>query len=285
MNEENITWSASPKPSYPLRQELFLQDLSLLVPLMDWNYFYLAWGVKPSSQEALQLRKDAEEELQKLLSLGVLRAGAVIGFFPVFRHGDSLEVFKNLETTEKPIAQLHFLRMQESLNGNHYCSLADFFHPKKVDWVGAFALSASLGLDNALEKADNDPYRILLWKTLAGRLTEAYSEYTHNEVMEKWWGYTKGKKQGIRPVPGYPTTPDHSELETLWGLLQPESIGMSITSNRMMIPEASVCGYYVAHPMARYFTIRRIGEDQLREYAKRKGWNIDTARRELNRLL
>lgn len=279
-------WLSSPAPNFPGRREVFLEDLSKLIPLIDWHFFDLAWQIKSRSEESVKWQKEAKSELNYLLSLKILRAGGVIAFFPVRRFGDSLNVYETVESiSEKPLAKLHFLRMQEELDGNAFCSVADFFNPKSVDWIGMFALSASLDLEKAIEKADGDMYRILLWKTLAARLTEAYSEYMHREVQKKWWGYALGEAFGVRPVPGYPTTPDHSEIETLWHLLMPESVGITMTSGKMMVPEASVCGYYIAHPLSHYFNIRRIGEDQLKDYASRKGWSEKKAREELGRLL
>lgn len=282
---QNKIWKKSPSPLYPGRHELNLKDLSVLIPLIDWHYFYLAWHVQASTEAANQLRQDAEIELEKLLSLKILRASSVVAFFPVLRNGDSLQVYSSSETiSEKPIAHFHFLRMQEILRKDAYCSIADYFNPNELDYIGTFALSASLGLEKALAQTD-DPYRSLLWKTLAARLTEAYAEYMHKEVMQKWWGYALDKSFGIRPVPGYPTTPDHSELETLWKLLVPESIEMHLTESRMMIPEASICGYYVAHPSSHYFNIRHIGNDQLADYALRKGWSLEQAKQELKNLI
>lgn len=282
-------WNHAPAPKFPGRRELGCENLSELFPLIDWDYFYLAWKIKRDSSEALELRRDAERELDFIERENICKPRGVISFFPVRRKKDSLEVFPENSDGSKenvsPLAMLHFLRMQEA-SLEPLRSIADYFSPYEMDWIGLFALSASFGIEAFAQDVEKlDPYRAILLRTLAVRLTEAYSEKIHLEVMKKWWGYSPKNNSGIRPVPGYPTTPDHSELSTIWKLLRPESIGMCLTESLMMIPEASISGYYVPHPSARYFQIRRIGEDQLKDYAERKGWSLEWAKEKLARLL
>ncbi len=283
-------WRHAPTPKFPYRQELQNESLQNLVPLIDWNYFYLAWSVQAHTEAAENLKRDAEQELQQIISLKKTEARAVISFYKVRRAGDSLQILApkcDCPIAHPPLGTLHFLRMQESINGEPLRSIADYFSPFEDDWIGLFAASAAFGTDQyAKETAKNgDPYRALLIQTLAARLTEAYVEQLHRDVARHFWGYAPHEFWGIRPVPGYPTTPDHSEIETIWHLLKPETIGMDLTTSRMMIPESSVCGYYVAHPAARYFNISKIGQDQLKDYATRKGWTLETAQQNLERLL
>lgn len=282
-------WKHAPEPNFKGRLELD-EDLRELVPFIDWRFFFYAWSVGEKSEAAAALKRDAEAELERLVAEGWTRARAVLEFVRVERHGDSLDVLAPecaCGVRHPPVARLHFLRMQEAGEGEPLRSVADYFSPVEPDWLGMFALSAGLGADERARAFDaaGDPYRALLVRTLVVRLTEAFSEKLHRDVMKKWWGYAPDRPFGTRPVPGYPTTPDHSEILTLWRLLRPETIGMQITASRMMQPEASICGYYVAHPASRYFSISHIGEDQLRDYARRKGWPLETARKELSRLL
>lgn len=283
-------WKHAPEPNFKGRLELECEDLRELVPLIDWRFFFYAWNVGEKSPAAADLRRDAEAELERLIAGKWTEARAVVSVVRVRRRGDSLDVLApacDCGVQHPPVARLHFLRMQEAKEGEPLRSVADYFSPFEDDWLGMFALSAGLGADAHAKAFDaaGDPYRALLVRTLVVRLTEAFSEKLHRDVMKKWWGYAPDRPFGTRPVPGYPTTPDHSEILTLWRLLRPETIGMQMTASRMMLPEASICGYYVPHPASRYFSISHIGMDQLEDYARRKGWTLDTAKKELARIL
>ena len=280
-------WLHAPKPKYFKRLEFANENLEDLIPFIDWNYFYLSWNVQANTEIAKDLKTDALKVLDEIVQNRLTETRAVVSFFKVRRIGDSLNVLSPSACSccpSKVLTRIHFLRMQESLNNEPLLSLADYFSPYEEDYIGLFALSSAFGIENAIKKAEGDDYKALLYSTLAIRLTEAYAEKLHRDVMQKWWGYTSAVS-GIRPVPGYPTCPDHSEIRTVWNLLNPETVGLSMTENNMMIPEASVCGYYIAHPKSKYFTIKHIGTDQLEDYAKRKSWSISFAKKELARLL
>ncbi len=241
---------------------------------MNWNYFCFAWKVPAASTEALRLKEDAEEMFRRMVRERATEARAVIGFFPVRRAGDSLKVYA-ADDSRKELAELHFLRRQESALGA-FKSLADYFNPHSEDWIGLFAVSAGLGIGEFEKDLETrgDAYGALLARTLTDRLTEALSEKMHRDVMRSYWGYLPENEEpfGIRPAPGYPACPDSSELRTIWKLLSPEeNIGISLTENCMMLPLSSTSGYYIAHPKSHYFSVGKIGEDQLRDYAARKG--------------
>lgn len=297
----NAPWSHSPAPKMPGIHVLKAYPLAELVPFIDWTYFFLAWKLKgiypkilegdsPVAEEARKLFADGKAMLQKIVSGNLLEARAVFGVFPVERHGDSAEVFNipcdcGCVPAVKRIAMFHFLRQQEpSEKESPLRSLADFLSPKERDWMGLFALSAGFGAKNLQikYKTAGDPYSELLVQSLAARLTEAFAEKLHREVGTKYWGYVPATSAffGIRPAPGYPSCPDHSEKATLWKLLNvTERTGMRLTETYMMDPDCSICGYYFAHPKSRYFGIGSVGEDQLADYARRKDVSVDEARR------
>ncbi|MDR1760210.1 MAG: hypothetical protein LBR60_06765 [Fibrobacter sp.] len=275
-------WERSPKPREPGVHVFREIPLESLLPFADWNYFYFAWKVPAASEEALRLKEEAEEMFRKIVRERATEARAVIGFFPVQRNGDSLKVYA-AEDSRKELAELHFLRQQESAAGT-FKSLADYFNPHLEDWIGLFAVSAGLGIGEFQKdlEARGDSYGALLAKTLTDRLTEALSEKMHRDVMRSYWGYLPENAEpfGIRPAPGYPACPDSSELRTIWKLLSPEeNIGIRLTENCMMLPLSSTSGYYIAHPQSRYFSIGKIGEDQLRDYAARKGISVEEVKK------
>ncbi len=232
---------------------------------------------------------------------GTLEIRTIAGLFPANGAGDDIEIYAD-DSRSQVAERLHFLRMQRPRNPGepHYC-LSDFVAPRGrgvPDWIGAFAVGV-FGADElaAVERARDDDYAEILVKVVADRLAEAGAEWLHREVRRRLWGYApeeslpaaelaQEKYRGIRPAPGYPACPDHTEKGTLWRLLEVEQrLGMSLTESFAMLPAAAVSGWYFSHPASTYFGIGAIGEDQLADYARRKGWTMDEARRWLAPLL
>jgi 5-methyltetrahydrofolate--homocysteine methyltransferase len=222
-----------------------------------------------------------------------LTSRAVIGFFPANTvEGDQVELYAD-ESGDQKLATLNFLRQQvKKADGQPNLSLADYIMPKAdganppSDYLGAFAVTAGIGIEEHVARfeAAFDDYNAILLKALADRLAEALAERMHHRVRTEFWGYAADEKldndsliaegyQGIRPAPGYPACPEHTEKRTLWALLKPDDIGISLTESCAMYPAAAVSGWYIAHPQAKYFGISQIGRDQAEEYAARKGWN------------
>jgi len=301
----------APKPSYTGIRVFKNIPLEDIVPYIDWGMYYMAWDLKGryhellladtiAGEEARRLQKDAQTMLDRIITGRKIHAHAVVGFWPVQRHGDSLDIYPPpcdcglpACTHGNPIAQLHFLRQQIAPADEPLRSLADFFNPQREDWIGLFAVTAGDGADRyaATWKDRGDDYSAIVVKLLADRLAEALAEKMHYETRRTLWGYApdenfdlermlKGEYQGIRPAPGYPACPDHTEKATLWQLLDAEKrLGMRLTESFAMDPAASVCGYYIAHPRSSYFGIGKIGEDQLADYAQRKGFEVETMRK------
>jgi 5-methyltetrahydrofolate--homocysteine methyltransferase len=234
--------------------------------------------------------------LDRIVAEKLLRARAVIGFWPANSVGDDIELYADA-SRGGVLAVVHTLRQQmEKPPGRPNQALADFVAPRSlgaVDYLGGFAVTAGVGAAELAAgfEAANDDYRAIMSKALADRLAEAMAERVHAEVRRELWGYAPGEAldkrqvigeeyQGIRPAPGYPACPDHTEKATLFALLDAEArAGISLTESFAMLPPASVCGYYFWRPEAHYFGMGRIGRDQLEDYARRKGWSLDEAAR------
>jgi len=242
-------------------------DLDSIIPLIDWKMYFCAWDLRPSqyTETHKNLEKDSRELLKDIIDKKLLRAAAVVGFFEVQRIEDSLSV---LDKDCKEIAKLHFLRQQKANENGIYLSMADFFNPKKKDFIGLFATTAGLDAKESAQKfiKDNDDYSAIMLGLLADRLAEALTEKLHRDLLGG---------VGIRAAPGYPASPDHTEKATIWKLLSPEkNIGISLTESYVMNPTASECGYFAANPKSCYFKLGKIGEDQLADYARRKGMDV-----------
>ena len=279
-----------------------------LVPYIDWTFFFHTWkitGKYPAvfddpvkGEEARKIYDDARRMLEKIISGKWLQANAAIGIFPAQAVGDSVEVFP--AGKEQKLAVFHFLRNQEKKEENipNLC-LSDFIAPKETaltDYLGFFALTTGLGIEKQIKifEAEHDDYQIIMLKVLADRLAEAFAEQLHERVRKEFWGYAPDEKlgtkellrekyRGIRPAPGYPACPEHSEKHTLFDLLQvEEKTGIRLTENYAMFPAASVSGYYFAHPQSRYFNVGRILPDQLEDYAQRKGLPLEKVKILLN---
>ena len=280
---------------------IYFEDYPLgrLVERIDWTPFFHSWelsGKYPAifddpdkGEEAKKLFDDAQAMLQRIVEQGWLKARAVVGFWPANARGDDVILWTD-ETRSEEWIRLHFLRQQGEKRKDvpNYC-LADFIAPEGVpDWIGGFAVTAGLDIEKKLADfaADHDDYNDILLKALADRLAEAFAEHMHERVRQEFWGYApdealgnedliKEKYPGIRPAPGYPASPDHTEKATLWELLDAENLaGVRLTESYAMYPAASVSGLYFSHPGSTYFGVGNIGREQTEEYAKRKGLSL-----------
>lgn len=285
------------------------QDLATLRRYIDWQPFFNAWEMKgsfpdilnsPSSGPAARkLYDDAQAMLDRIVEERWIRAHGVVGFFPANATGDDVEVYTDESRTEVR-ATLHHLRQQGAhRRGLPNRSLADFVAPRESglrDYVGGFAVSAGDGLAErvAAFRAELDDYNAILLEALADRLAEAFAERLHERVRKELWGYAPDEQldhvgllkehyDGIRPAPGYPACPEHTEKLTLWELLDVEaSTGIRLTESMAMWPGASVSGFYYSHPQSQYFVVGRLARDQVADYAERKGWTLAEAERWLS---
>ena len=287
-------------------------DLNELRDYIDWGPFFQTWDLAGSfpkilddevvGETARSVFQDAQAMLENLIAGEWVQAKAVFGLFPANRVGDDIELFDD-ESRSHPIMTWYGLRQQHERPAGkpHWC-LADYVASKDSgvrDWVGAFAVTAGLGIEHKLAEfeAAHDDYHAIMLKSLADRLAEATAEWLHERVRKEYWGYAadeqldnaaliKEQYRGIRPAPGYPACPDHTVKAALFQLLDvPTNAGMGLTEAMAMTPAASVSGFYFAHPESRYFAISKIGEDQLQDWAKRTGMSVDAARRWLAPLL
>jgi len=308
-NRTPIDWSdyTPPVPEQGLGvKEFHDYDLAELREYIDWQPFFNAWEMKgrfpdilnnPASGEAARkLYEDAQEMLDTLIKEKWLTANGVIGFFPANAVGDDIEVYTDESRTEVRTV-LHNLRQQgEHRDGIPNRSLGDFVAPKETglaDYIGAFAVTAGLGSVEKIKefKAANDDYSAILLESLADRLAEAFAERMHQRVRTEFWGYQPDeqldnealiaeKYRGIRPAPGYPACPEHTEKVTLFELLDVTTrTGIELTESMAMWPGAAVSGWYFSHPQSQYFVVGRLAQDQVADYARRKGWTLREAER------
>jgi 5-methyltetrahydrofolate--homocysteine methyltransferase len=243
-------------------------------------------------ETARQTYNDARAMLQRIVGEKWLTARGVVGLWPANAVGDDIEIYAD-EGRSRVLATVHTLRQQmaRASDGRANLALADFVAPKdsgKPDWFGGFAVTAGIGTDERARKfeATHDDYSAIMVKALADRLAEAFAERLHERVRKEIWGYAAGENltnaqligeeyRGIRPAPGYPACPDHTEKGTLFKLLDTETnAGIRLTDSFAMWPAAAVSGYYLAHPESRYFGVGRIGRDQVADYARRKGMSL-----------
>jgi 5-methyltetrahydrofolate--homocysteine methyltransferase len=274
--------------------------LDALREYIDWSPFFHTWGLKgiyPRILEheghgiqAQQIFDDGQRLLDRVIADKLLTANGVYGLFSANAIGDDVELYDSKDPATK-LQRFHFLRQQANREGNEPCrSLADFIAPKETglaDSIGAFAVTSGMGLTELAMrfKADNDDYNAIMAEALADRLAEAFAEYLHKQVRDAW-GYGRAETfkpeeliqehyRGIRPAPGYPACPDHTEKGTIWRLLDVEArTGIRLTESFAMWPGSSVSGLYFAHPQARYFSLGKIDRDQVTDYAKRKGMEV-----------
>jgi len=279
-------------------------DLSVVRNYIDWTPFFMTWqlsGKYPKiltheliGEEATKLFNDANAMLDDVIEHKKLTAKAVVGLFPAMRDGDDVHLFADEAKTQRVLTTHHLRQQGKKATGQYNRCLADYIATPEDgvdDYMGAFAVSAGFGCDElvAALDAEHDTYNSILMKAVADRLAEASAEYLHEIIRKDYWGYSPSENfdnealiresyQGIRPAPGYPACPEHTEKGSLWQLLDVESnIGMQLTSSYAMWPGAAVSGWYFAHPEAKYFAVAKIDHDQVQNYADRKGWDLDTA--------
>ncbi|QCF26174.1 methionine synthase [Hydrocarboniclastica marina] len=304
----DLDWSGyqPPTPKFTGTRVLKNYDLEELLPYIDWTPFFIAWDISgkypkifddPKRGEAARtLFDEAQALLRRIVDEKLLQANAVFGFWPANAVGDDIEVYTD-ESREQVLTRLHHLRQQDDKSPNKPLqALSDYVAPKSSglkDYIGGFAVTAGLGADKLVKEFESrhDDYNAIMVKALADRLAEAFAERLHEDVRKEYWGYrpdesldtealVKEKYQGIRPAPGYPACPDHTEKASLFELLDaPKSVGMELTEHFAMQPAASVSGWYFAHPESKYFAVGRIGRDQVEDYAKRRGDSIATIER------
>jgi 5-methyltetrahydrofolate--homocysteine methyltransferase len=312
-NALKLDWKAHKpvKPSFLGTKVLEDYPLEELVPYIDWTPFFQTWelnGKFPAILDdakfgpaARPLYEDARAMLDKIIAEKWFRAGGVIGFWPANADGDDIVLYAD-EARTKPLATLHTLRQQlTKREGRYNEALSDFVAPVSSgvpDYVGAFAVTAGVGEDEIADrfKLKNDDYSAILVKALADRLAEAFAERLHQRVRKEFWGYAPDeslsnedlvaeKYSGIRPAPGYPAQPEHTEKGTIFKLLLAEKIGLQLTESFAMWPGAAVSGLYFSHPQSHYFGVGKIERDQVEDYARRKGWSVQEAERWLAPIL
>ncbi|HRP35638.1 MAG TPA: vitamin B12 dependent-methionine synthase activation domain-containing protein, partial [Gammaproteobacteria bacterium] len=286
--------------------------LEELLPYIDWMPFFNAWefsGRFPAILEdptrgevARALYDDARRMLDDIVREQWLEARGVVGLFPAAGVGDDVRVFTGEDRTATLLTTHHLREQKRKAPGQPNLCLADFVAPQDTgvaDWIGGFAVTTGHGADERVARfeAEHDDYRAILLKALADRLAEAFAECLHERVRRELWGYAPDEHlanealiaedyRGIRPAPGYPACPDHTEKGTLFQLLGAEArTGIRLTEHYAMLPAAAVSGWYFAHPGARYFQVGRIDRDQVEDYAARKGWTIAEAERWLGPIL
>lgn len=310
-NKLNIEWKPEDITKPRLKGNKYFDDYPLdeIRKYIDWTFFFHAWKINGKypkifkdplkGEEAKKLFDDANSLLDQIVVKKMVQAKGVIGLYPANSIREDIEVYSD-ESKSQVIANLRFLRNQQLKEpGIPNLNLADFIAPKSsgiTDYIGGFAVTAGLGLEKWTDQfeKDNDDYNSIMMKVLTDRLAEAFAELIHQKTRLEFWGYDKKEKmdltgmlkekyRGIRPAPGYPACPEHSEKRTLFTLLNAEEkTGISLTENFAMYPAASVSGYYFAHPLSQYFMVGKIGEDQVNDYANRKNENKSQIEKWLN---
>lgn len=303
-----LDWAATPavKPAQPGLQVIEDYNLEDLTEYIDWTPFFSSWQLKGKfpailedevvGTEAQKLYNDARSMLRQIIDEKWLTAKAVFGLFPANAVGEeSVAVFTN-EDRKAQQTVLHFLRQQrQKAPGQPNLSLSDYIRKAEdgPDYIGAFAVTAGFGIEPHIKRfeAEHDDYHAIMLKALADRLAEALAERLHQRVRKEFWGYDQSenldnealieeKYKGIRPAPGYPACPEHTEKGTIWELLKvEENICIQLTESYAMYPAASVSGYYFAHPESKYFGLGQISKDQVEDYASRKGMSVEDAER------
>jgi 5-methyltetrahydrofolate--homocysteine methyltransferase len=304
-NKVKIDWNTVTykKPAFLGRKEFVNYSLKELRSYIDWTPFFQTWmlagkfpGILKDSvvgEEATRLYHDANKMLDDIIEQGSLQANGVVAFYPANAVEDDVKVYTS-ETENNPFATIHFLRQQNKKAQNlpNFC-LADFVSPQQgKDYIGMFAVTAGIGLEKLLDrfKANQDDYSDIMAKALADRLAEAFAERLHELVRKELWGYAASEALsndelihedyvGIRPAPGYPACPDHTEKKLLFELLEANRIGITLTESYAMYPAAAVSGYYFSNPASKYFGLGKIEKDQVADYAKRKGMEVSEIER------
>jgi 5-methyltetrahydrofolate--homocysteine methyltransferase len=302
-----IEWRAEdiPVPEFTGVRVLDNFSLATLREYIDWSPFFHTWGLKgiyprilEDERQGVEARKvfeDGKKLLDRMVRERLLTARGVYGMFPANAVGDDVELYK-ADTREEVLERLHFLRQQAGREGSEPCrSLSDFVAPRQTglpDTIGVFAVTTGIGLKSVTDKfrSENDDYNAIMAEAIADRLAEAFAECLHKQVRDQWgYGLNEGltpadmvleKYRGIRPAPGYPACPDHTEKATIWRLLDVRAnTGMELTESFAMWPGSSVSGIHFGHPKARYFSLGKIGLDQVEDYAERKGMTVGEVER------
>ena len=303
-NAPKLSYEGLTKPEFIGARVIEDMDLTTLRGFIDWSPFFHTWELRgryPSilthekyGVEATKLFNDANKLMDEIIAKKLIRAKAVYGFFPANRKGaDDVELFTD-ESRKQTRSTLHFLRQQHDKEaGVANWSLADFVAPQgTADYFGAFAVTTGIGLDDLVKKykAEHDDYNAIMAEAIADRLAEAFAEYLHKKAREEW-GYGKSenlssedlieeKYRGIRPAPGYPACPDHTEKRLLWQLLDVEkNTGIKLTESCAMWPGSSVSGFYFGHPDSKFFAVGKLERDQVLDYSQRKGFSLQEAER------
>jgi 5-methyltetrahydrofolate--homocysteine methyltransferase len=298
---------APTRPKFIGRRVLNNIDLISIAQTIDWSPFFQTWDLAGSypailkdpvvGEAATKVFNEARKMLEKIINGRWLSANGVVALLPANSVGDDIEIYTD-ESRSQVAFTWYGMRQQSEkpvINGiprPNLC-LADFVAPKGTpDYIGLFAVTAGLGMEKHLEKfeAEHDDYHAIMLKALADRLAEAFAEYLHQRVRIDFWGYAAGedlgnedlvkeKYRGIRPAPGYPACPDHTIKADMFKLLNCEEIGMNLTESFAMSPAASVSGFYLAHPEAKYFSVDKIGQDQLEDMARRRNLPVEYLQR------
>ena len=294
-----------PRPRMLGRRLLRAYDLAAIARYIDWSPFFQTWDLAGSYPKILEdpvvgeaarsVFAEGRAMLKRIIAENWLEANAVYGLYPAASAGDDIEIYAS-EARAKPVMVWHCLRQQtEKATDRANLCLADFVAPMESgvpDYVGAFAVTTGIGIDARVKafEAKHDDYSAIMLKALADRLAEAFTELLHERVRREYWGYAADERlssaeliaekyRGIRPAPGYPACPDHTEKGPLFGLLQASEAGITLTESFAMLPAASVSGFYLSHPEARYFAVDKIGEDQAADYARRKALALEQTER------
>ena len=315
-NRFRCDWSnyKPPVPSFLGTRAFENYDLKELTQYIDWSPFFATWelnGRFPAilddnkvGPEARRLYADAQQLLERIVEERWLTANAVVGFWPANAIGDDIELYTD-ETRTQRLTVLHTLRQQiarDPTRNRPHTALADFIAPRETgiaDYIGVFAVTAGIGEEEAIAKyvKPHDDYTRIMLKALADRLAEAFAERMHERVRRELWGYAPDERltneeliaekyRGIRPAPGYPAQPDHTEKGTLFKLLNATEVtGIRLTESYAMWPGAAVCGLYFSHPESHYFGVGKVERDQVEDYARRKGWSVEEAERWLSPVL
>lgn len=302
-NRFQIDWSRGEiyEPRVTGIHELIDFPIAELRKYIDWNFFFFVWELKGrfpdilndelQGKQARRLYKDAQRMLDQIIEEKMLQANGVFGLWPAHSEGDDIVLFENGAST-KEIGRFYHLRQQEKKKeGSPNFCLSDFVAPReagRTDYCGAFAVTAGIGIEKwkTAYRADHNDYSAIMLEALADRLAEAFAEFLHEKVRKEYWAYApdenltneeliRVKYQGIRPAMGYPACPEHHEKENLFRILGAEKIGIHLSEHYAMYPTAAVCGEYFAHPESRYFSLEKIGKDQVEDYARRKGVTVE----------
>ncbi|MEE2566076.1 methionine synthase [Hyphobacterium sp. Y6023] len=296
-----------PRPSFTGAKAVEA-NVADLVPYIDWTPFFASWELKGRYPQILEdeargeaaraLFKDAQDMLERIVAEDWLHPRGVAGFWPANAVGDDIAIWQNDNRSEQAATFFTLRQQMEKTNDKAQFALADFVAPDAPDWIGGFCVTAGENPDlMARFKAAHDDYSGILFSALSDRLAEAFAEYLHEKVRREFWGYAPDealdqeariaeKYRGIRPAPGYPAQPDHTEKRTLFALLDAEKhTGVSLTESLAMTPASSVSGLYLSHPDSVYFAVGRIARDQVEDYAARKGWTLAEAEKALAPIL